>query len=489
MANKEIAIEYTEDKYFSRNEMSKNIGFQISDLMWKKVTDYRETFNFPISLKWFGTKRLVLCVFPTFASKVNQIESKINVLLNESSKLDKTNGSYQHFKLTNLKKCLNEIQVKIKSSISDERLTKLIASENPFDLEEDKLINYLYAIRYIEEKHVNNIDVDFLAELYSKVTGNSELTYFYRNKDLSNVNSISVVSRVYDYAPCEYIEVMMDSLFDFIKTSNMPAIEKALLSYQYFLMVKPFADHNEEMAVLLFKSIIAHFSCGELGAYLNIECFLNQKDELNKRINYDVQTNLDMTYFATIYISILENSLNNSIELAHNYNYQDFKKDFYKLDDEKEEKPITVEDSRNDDVVEEPISDSNEPNDEKLENKTVEIIKENNKEKPNITQSVEVVTSTDGLAVNFVPRVLDEKVAQQLEQNLLEMDVYIKKGEAKFYARHCTLGMFYTIDQYKKCIKCVYETARTSMEHLVQLGYYSKKQVGKKFVYTPVERK
>ena len=33
--------------------------------------------------------------------------------------------------------------------------------------------------------------------------------------------------------------------------------------------------------------------------------------------------------------------------------------------------------------------------------------------------------------------------------------------------------MYYTIDQYKKAVKCVYETARTSMEKLVEFGISS----------------
>ena len=84
---------------------------------------------------------------------------------------------------------------------------------------------------------------------------------------------------------------------------------------------------------------------------------------------------------------------------------------------------------------------------------------------------------------------LDEKDARRLEQHLLELDVRLKKGEAYFYARHCTIGMYYTIEQYKKALKCVYETARTSMDHLAELGYYKKTKYGKKFVYTPVKRK
>ena len=83
---------------------------------------------------------------------------------------------------------------------------------------------------------------------------------------------------------------------------------------------------------------------------------------------------------------------------------------------------------------------------------------------------------------------LDEKDAQKLEEHLLESNPRLKRGEAYFYARHCTLGKYYTIAQYKKTLGCAYETARTSMETLVKEGYYVKEQIKNKFIYTPKKR-
>ena len=75
-----------------------------------------------------------------------------------------------------------------------------------------------------------------------------------------------------------------------------------------------------------------------------------------------------------------------------------------------------------------------------------------------------------------------------MAQNLLEQDPFLKKGQAHFYVRHCTMGKYYTIQQYKKCEGCVYETARTSMDNLAKLGYYRREQVKNKFVYTPISK-
>ena len=93
------------------------------------------------------------------------------------------------------------------------------------------------------------------------------------------------------------------------------------------------------------------------------------------------------------------------------------------------------------------------------------------------------------IAVSYIPPAIDEKQALRLEQHLLELDPSLRKHEAHFYARHCTLGKSYTIAQYKRMIGCVYETARTAMDHLVELGYYRKDSSNKKFIYTPIPRK
>ena len=128
------------------------------------------------------------------------------------------------------------------------------------------------------------------------------------------------------------------------------------------------------------------------------------------------------------------------------------------------------------------------------EEKPVVIEKPKPVEKPRpvierITEPVNDQPVVEHIAVSYIPPVLDEKEAQRLENHLLECDPLLKKGQAKFYSRHCTIGKLYTIAQYKKFNGCVYETARTSMDSLVELGYYKKQQIKNKFVYTPLERK
>lgn len=78
---------------------------------------------------------------------------------------------------------------------------------------------------------------------------------------------------------------------------------------------------------------------------------------------------------------------------------------------------------------------------------------------------------------------LDEKVGK-----LLEKYPVLKKSMAHFYLTHQDIGSFYTISQFKAYEGVAYETARTSMDLLTNLGFYDKSKTAKKFVYTPIPK-
>jgi len=80
---------------------------------------------------------------------------------------------------------------------------------------------------------------------------------------------------------------------------------------------------------------------------------------------------------------------------------------------------------------------------------------------------------------------LSDKEIKEYTQYLLETNPALNKNQASFLTSHCTMGRYYTIQQFKKFTRCAYETARTSMDKLAQERYYSKLQVKNKFVYTP----
>ena len=510
------AIEFTENRYASRKEMSNEIGIVVPNEMWNKVLNYRANFMNKLPLMDVSDRPINLCLYTTLASKCNQVEAKLIRLLNNASKLDALNGSKQHFRVEMLTKVLENIAENNSVSLETARIKKLIISENPYDEDEERLLNYLYALNYVEDHYVNNIDVDFLASLYSKVSGVEELTYFYRDKEINDIDSLALVNRVYRTAPSDKIEKMMEGLFAFIQTSEISALNKAIITFYYVTYVRPFKDYNDEIACLLAKSVFAHFSLGEVGALLPIEKVLLERDEVIRKMYQEVQTSTDITYFVSPMVNKLDKDLDEGLEIARNHSLNEVKQDFYQPDPvveqpKVEEKPVAEpqkpvaeekKESINDDNLlgllfeedktEEPVKEEVQPEPApapapapKKEEKPIVVEK---KEEPQVEEIEEIRELPQGLAVGALPPELDEKDAKRLEVNLLELDVRLKKGEAKFYARHCTLGRYYTIEQYKKLNRCVYETARTSMEHLVELGYYKKAKAGKKFVYTPIKR-
>ncbi len=90
------------------------------------------------------------------------------------------------------------------------------------------------------------------------------------------------------------------------------------------------------------------------------------------------------------------------------------------------------------------------------------------------------------ISIKMDSRSLSEKEAKEYTQYLLECNTALNKKQASFLATHCTLGHYYTIQQYKKFAHCAYETARTSMDKLAEEKYYEKQQIKNKYVYTPI---
>ena len=501
------AIEFTENRYASRKEMSNEIGIVVPNEMWNKVLNYRANFMNKLPLLDVSDRPINLCLYTTLAGKCNQVEAKLNRLLGIANKLDALNGSKLHFRVEMLTKILENITENNNVSLEIARIKKLIVSENPYDEDEEKLLNYMYALTYIEDNFGNDIDVDFLAGLYSKVSGVEELTYFYRDSEINDIDSLALVNRVYRTAPSDKIEKMMEGLFSFINNCELSALNKAIITFYYVTYIRPFKDFNDEVACLLAKSVFAHFSLGEMAALLPIEKILLERDDVIRKMYQEVQTSTDITYFVSPMVSKFDKDLDEGLDIARNHTINEVKEDFYQPDpvvEEVKKEPIneepvveqkkeeTISDDNllgllfEEDKAETPVKEESKPAPApKKEEKPVVV---NKREEPQVEEIEEIKELPQGLAINALSPELDEKDAKRLEVNLLELDVRLKKGEAKFYARHCTLGRYYTIEQYKKLNRCVYETARTSMEHLVELGYYKKAKAGKKFVYTPIKR-
>ena len=291
------------------------------------------------------------------------------------------------------------------------------------------LSNYVELLAYAYSSYNSVNGEDYLAELFSKLTKITEITHFYRTDDSVTKEKTALIDRIYKCAPSKLIEPMMEDLFVFANDMSLSAIAKFALIYFYMVYVRPFDSNSKELAMIYAKSVLAKDALGELAILLPFEEILFDDAMLESYI-LETQKSLDFTYFVKYFlekaIPVIENMINT------------FK---------------------------------------------------------NMTCTPTPATSFKPVQPVFVAKAsvsISEKesatVLNKIETELLERDPNLKRKEAHFYSRHREIGKSYSIADYKRFSRCVYETARTSMDHLAQLGYYKKIQIKNKFVYETIER-
>ena len=505
MPSNELAIRFTEGKYATKSEVGKELKMSMFDNIWSNILNYRSGYNRYLSIKSIEKNQLVVCFCPSVNALVNSADMKLIRLMKEQSRLSVTNGEVNRFEDECLIRSLKYVAAEHQVEVSDNYLRSLIHG----DIKEASpdvriLTRYLDALNYVKKYHVNTIDVDFLAEIYSRLLGTSELTSFYRTTEDANRENRVLIDRIYTSAPVYLIEGMMENLFAFISTSTLSAATKASIAYYYINYIRPFSTFSDEVALLIAKAILAHDGLSELGVLLPLESLLVEQQEEITRLFVEVQKTSDTTYFVNYSLKQMEGKCDDLFNYIAEMKASTMKQDFYR-----EDKPAPTQSVQQSlfDAINEPepaptpvyvtpvqptpvqpapapVQPAPQPQ-PVIEQPKVEEVKP-------VVQPVvqeEPVSQQEQIAVAYIPPAIDEKQALRLEQHLLELDPSLRKHEARFYARHCTLGKSYTIAQYKRMIGCVYETARTAMDHLVELGYYRKDSSNKKFIYTPIPRK
>ncbi len=498
MASNELAIRFTEGKYATKNEVAKELRMSMIDNIWDNILKYRSDFTRFLPIKSIEKNQLVVCFCPSINSLVNSADMKLIRLMREYSHIGAQSGELKRFEDEALIKCLKHVAVKHELDVTDAYLRSLVRGDIRETSPSVKILaRYLDALNYIKRSFINNTDVDFLAELYQRLLGTTELTEFYRTVDESRYENRVLIDRIYTSAPAVLIDKMMESLFNFIASSSLSAATKAAITYYYINYIRPFPQFSDEIALLMAKAILAHSDLGEVGALIPIESLLCENQEEITRIFLEVQKTWDTTYFVNFALKQFDNKCDELLDFIVKLKTEGVRNEFYGADVEKAPTATYTEQKTLFDLANEPEIVAQptpvveiKPEPQRVEqSKTVE---QKPVEQPKAEIAVELPPQQpvqEQIAVSYIPPALDEKQALRLEQHLLELDPSLRKHEARFYARHCTLGKSYTIAQYKRMIGCVYETARTAMDHLVELGYYRKDSSNKKFIYTPIPRK
>ena len=506
MPSNDLAIRFTEGKYATKSEVAKELRMSMIDSIWSNILAYRSTFNRYLSVRSIDKNQLVLCFCPSINALVNSVDMKLIRVMKEHSHLNVNNGDLRRFEDECLVRCLTFLAKRHELDVTENYIRSLIRGDIRETAPSMRLLTrYVEALRYVKKSFVNAINVDFLAEVYSRLLGTNELTSFYRNAEDTNRENRVLIDRIYTSAPVSLIEGMMESLFQFLTTSSLSSATKAAIAYYYINYIRPFPDYNDEIALLIAKAVLAHDDLGEMGALLPLESLLSENQEEIAKLFVEVQKTSDVTYFVNFALKQIEKKSDELLDKMVEIKASMLRNDFYRTDEQAKPQPQQhdkpfVEQQSLFEVAEEPVVQEEpkpapvfeQPKVEEPRFVTPEPQKVVEEPKPVVKEEkvvAPVETQQEQIAVSYIPPAIDEKQALRLEQHLLELDPSLRRHEARFYARHCTLGKSYTIAQYKRMIGCVYETARTAMDHLVELGYYRKDSSNKKFIYTPIPRK
>ena len=503
MAGNDYAMRFTEDKYATKLEVGRELKVSSVDPFWSNILSYRSHFYHYLTIRTIEKNMLLFCGCPAINSLVNNLEVKLIRVNRECAMLAPNSKEAKNVDRTFKKEILNLLNECEQLEVGEDFITNVLRGEVVSAIPNNMLlVNYLNALNYIKRAYVNPIDEDFLAELYAKLLGTEELTTFYRNSEDRNPENRVLIDRVYTCAPVTLIGTMMNSLFTFISSSTLPTSLKAMITFFYINYVKPFAKYSEEVALLMAKAVLAHEAFGDAVVGLPFERLLTLPREESARIYVEVQKTADVTYFIDYVYKYLFRYCDTFLDDMAQAKVSEMREDFYQVDEDKEVEEVEVPEEPRIETVD-LFASNEEPEEEakpEYQPAPQEEVRQEVKPEPQQVEArpaevevpkkktVKVTYVQEELAVAYIPVALDEKQAVLLEQDLLERDPELKKGEAKFYARHCTKGKKYTIAQYKKSLRCAYETARTSMDHLAELLYYRKEKIKNKYVYIPVER-
>jgi Fic family protein len=525
MAEKIWAVQYTDESYFTKAEVSQAMGTSLIDGYWNDILEYRKKGMVALPFRSITNMPFYLAgANPSVRGKIEAFEAKEGHFLDAIKKLvdPKMEEQAQRLVLLSCLKAVNSIENAQMSELSLKALLNGTYQENnPFH---KPILDYNEALKSCLNGTLNvRLSDDFVGEALAKCLGVSELTSFYRTFDFDN--SIKRVEHMYNadyaYAPNAFIETLMGEFSTFLRSSSLSPFVKAACALYYFDYIKPFEKMNDEMGALLAKAVLFP-SLGSEAMLLPYEVCLSKSPRF-KSYALEAQRTGDLTYLVLYFISILEPLLDSLSEDIKAIRVEPFRKEFETLSPAEKavaptlpaapkkteqlsifpnEEPTLVavekapEPVATKPLIEEPAkpapSEAMAPKapEVSVEKKIEEAPAPKEEAKPVIEKIApdQISEGTGEVSLSKPENALSEKEVKEYVQYLLETNPSLNKNQASFLANHCTLGRYYTIQQFKKFTRCAYETARTSMDKLAIEHYYEKKQVKNKFVYTPLRK-
>ncbi len=458
---RDFAIRFSDEAYLSKDEIKKSMNLVNVDYIYSSIKTYRSYYARYYDFFSIERKPYVLCLTNGIINRLTSLEKKLNRIIYYPLK-NKIASLNEYFIKYILKKLSVEYSL---NGINEDIITSLLASKDNIPLEYNVLIRYYNALKDIELKNANDISENTILRLYG-ILYRDDATCFKNLDEIIRKNEeTSVDENVDNHAKLCPVDKIKDNLISFLEAiNNMDGFvfAKAIITIYYIRYLKPFDIFNEELAILLAKYILCKEEPDSINIPLEIlfEFFDSNED---KKIMQNIEEESDLTYAIYSYIIKIDESLKFMLDAYEKSLANTIINEAYLPDEEKPQ-----------------IDDNSSPSEEdSFQEKKIDEIFTPVKTKLVFKQNV---------SMPVLPSGLNEVDAQVVAKNLIEICPTLKKQQAEFYAYHCTIGKYYTIQQYKLYNKVAYETARTSMDNLASLGFYKKEKILNKFVYTPTIR-
>lgn len=418
---------FTDLAYASKDEVKAIYNKDDISKEWGKVLSYRSFFTTDTELRDEEENAYFLVLSPSVLKACYQLEERLfqDLLLF----LSLSEEGKRVFRLKRKKHALMALSRHALEKIPSDSTIERIAANEIENVPTSLFLLGEYSQAYDES--LPSTDEGLFA-LNNRIQGEKEdsapLMRKDRKEDVINTLTLPAVEKVTPH---------LTSYFLFLQQKDIPLLARAVLSLYFFLSVRPMEYVNEETAALFAKNLLRNAGLSDVGFALDFESVAFSRSAHFYHRMKETEKTLDLTYVLAYILPFLskdEEGIRNLLSEEK------------KADGERKEKTLSPE-----------------------------------------------TPAAEGFEVElalpaFQPGV-ERKVVEERTKKLLEVYPFLKKKEAHFYAGHCQVGCFYTIENFMKEELTVYETARSSMEDLAKKGFYRKELQGKKFIYTPVPMK
>lgn len=471
-------IKFSEEIYATKEEVSEKLNIFNVDFIWNKILDYRKIFAKTLELNDVDKTKFCLTYTKSLILKITKLERLFTKAILKYSLLN--NNVKIGFRISKLSQILEILMSNNGIDQSTSFLSNLVTGSLS-TIPNDCIVidNYCKCLKLIEKLDKESISKEDINSLYLTLNNG-----YFNELDLkdnifrtTSKESPHYYSKTYFYteALANRIEDMVNLNIDYINNYEDFPFVKAIVSLFYFDYINPFELFRPEMTCLFFKLSLAS-SYSSFSLFSQIENLILFKDEGLLNTKKKTQKYKDLTYFVLYVVDFLiqdTTELINSIdEYNSNFNQDEIKEN--KVELEKEFPPYN-----GGDLIQEGLNNAYE---------SINKVSQQNQNKQNDTFLTNNVYGKVNVALPIFPSGLQDSDILKITNDLLETYPSMKYSQAHFYASHCTIGRFYTINQFKQEEKTSYETARTSMDYLASIGFYQKTQMKNKFVYRPIPR-